>query len=74
MFRKESKKRILDSNLAQAQSELNEAMRRERLIGERVQHQADEDAILRAEVADNQEELCEFRRLLKRAFGSKAAM
>ena len=60
------KKRVFDSSLAQIQSELGEAKRRERVRGERMQRQAEQNATLRNELERTRADLATLRRLIER--------
>lgn len=61
------KKRVFDSSLAQVQSELESAKRRERLDGERFVRQAEENTRLRAELERTRADLASLRVTVERA-------
>lgn len=71
--REKPKKRIFDSSLEEIQNELEEAKRRERLTGDRVQRQTEENALLRSELELTRSDLKALRQVVERALGRKAA-
>ena len=64
--REKPKRRVFDTSLEEVKSELDEAKRRERLTGERVMRQAEENQLLRSEVED-------LRQLVQRAIKKTVA-
>ncbi|MCG3132755.1 MAG: hypothetical protein FLDDKLPJ_03621 [Phycisphaerae bacterium] len=63
--RQKPKKRLFDSSLEQVQSDLEEARRREKLHGERLERQAEENRELRDELKETQATVRDMKKLIE---------